>query len=377
VGRLSERDQGRAREVVDAISSLDDAAPGVLPVLLPALAELTGVSVVGAYSVHVDAHGVGRCTGLFRGFDERSDEVLQRLDAFVQSATRSGGRALPYDVTNPLPSQRSRAIGLPWASWFQGGWEGAKGRVRRDLRRLGMEPDEVDDAAAAAVAVHRDVIRNLSVERCGQVRALVCEGSSLLSWVGLFPEGDPTERHRLLLAQLIRPLQQRLTLERRLGEAVFSHSAMVAALDTLTTAAFVVDDHGRPHHANALGRAALEQDRVEATERLAAAVRAPDDPAFSVSRLRGPGLAPFFLVTARAAARDPAQAVRAAGKDWPLSKREAKVLEHLACGTSNGAIAGALGCAERTVELHVSSILRKTGLGSRARLIAELWRRYA
>lgn len=376
MGRLSERDQGRARDVVDAIASLDDAAPRVLPVLLPALAELAGVSTVGAYSVHVDAHGTGRCTGLFRGLDDDS-ELLQRFDAFIQRATRSGGRALPYDVTNPLPSQRNRAFGLRWASWFRGGWEGAAGRLRRDLRRLGMEADEVDDAAAAAVAVHRDVIRDSSVERCGQVRALVCEGSSLLCWVGLFPEGDPTERHRLLLARLIQPLQQRLALERRMGGAVLSHSAMVAALDTLTTAAFVVDASGRPHHANTLGRAALEQDRAGATERLAAAVGATHDPGFSVSRLRAPGLGPYFLVIARAAARDPAQAVHAAGKDWGLSNRETTVLEHLACGASNGAIAGALGCAERTVELHVSNILRKTGLGSRARLIAELWRRYA
>ena len=54
-----------------------------------------------------------------------------------------------------------------------------------------------------------------------------------------------------------------------------------------------------------------------------------------------------------------------------LSPREREVLGCLAEGRSNKQIAGALGISVRTVTVHVSNLLRKTGAASRTE--AALW----
>jgi DNA-binding CsgD family transcriptional regulator len=51
---------------------------------------------------------------------------------------------------------------------------------------------------------------------------------------------------------------------------------------------------------------------------------------------------------------------------WNLGKRELEVLEYLASGWRNRAIASRLGISENTVKFHVSKIFRKLGVSSRA-----------
>ena len=53
----------------------------------------------------------------------------------------------------------------------------------------------------------------------------------------------------------------------------------------------------------------------------------------------------------------------------PLTSREHDVLEQLAAGLSNRQIARALGISEHTVKFHVSAILSKLGVSSRAAAI--------
>lgn len=55
----------------------------------------------------------------------------------------------------------------------------------------------------------------------------------------------------------------------------------------------------------------------------------------------------------------------------PISRAERRVLTLLLEGLSNGAIADALTVSRRTVEGHVSALLRKTGCHSRTQLV--LW----
>jgi DNA-binding NarL/FixJ family response regulator len=45
----------------------------------------------------------------------------------------------------------------------------------------------------------------------------------------------------------------------------------------------------------------------------------------------------------------------------------------VAQGRSNRQISRALGCAESTVELHVTALLAKAGCRSRAELVARFW----
>lgn len=53
-----------------------------------------------------------------------------------------------------------------------------------------------------------------------------------------------------------------------------------------------------------------------------------------------------------------------------LSPRQREVLELLVAGTSTAAIAGELGIARGTVKLHISDVLRKLGVPTRAAAVA-------
>jgi DNA-binding CsgD family transcriptional regulator len=55
-----------------------------------------------------------------------------------------------------------------------------------------------------------------------------------------------------------------------------------------------------------------------------------------------------------------------------LSAREREVIALILHLNTNKAIATALGCSIKTVEYHVSNILRKTGLRSRTELIVRI-----
>ena len=52
-----------------------------------------------------------------------------------------------------------------------------------------------------------------------------------------------------------------------------------------------------------------------------------------------------------------------------LTPREREVLEYVARGSSNKEIAAAIGCAPKTVECHVTNLLRKHAVDSRLRLV--------
>lgn len=65
--------------------------------------------------------------------------------------------------------------------------------------------------------------------------------------------------------------------------------------------------------------------------------------------------------------------VHRATEAWVLSPRQAEVLQLLVTGTSNRGIADALRCAESTVEMHVTTLLKKSSTSQRAELVARFW----
>lgn len=58
---------------------------------------------------------------------------------------------------------------------------------------------------------------------------------------------------------------------------------------------------------------------------------------------------------------------------WALTPRQTQVLAEVVVGLTNKEIAGELECEEGTVEVHVSKLLKKSGSGNRAGVIARLW----
>ena len=65
--------------------------------------------------------------------------------------------------------------------------------------------------------------------------------------------------------------------------------------------------------------------------------------------------------------------VRRAADVWALSPRQGEVLELLVTGASNRTIADSLHCAESTVEMHVTTLLKKSSTSQRAELVARFW----
>jgi DNA-binding CsgD family transcriptional regulator len=60
-------------------------------------------------------------------------------------------------------------------------------------------------------------------------------------------------------------------------------------------------------------------------------------------------------------------------REWSLTPRQAEVLGLIIQGLSNKEIAVELECAERTVEVHVSELLRRSSCDSRSRLVSKYW----
>lgn len=62
-----------------------------------------------------------------------------------------------------------------------------------------------------------------------------------------------------------------------------------------------------------------------------------------------------------------------ASQKWQLSRRQTEVLAILADGKTNKEIGAHVGCAEATVEQHVTQILERAGCPTRTILIARFW----
>jgi len=207
---------------------------------------------------------------------------------------------------------------------------------------------------------------------------LVCDGPALLAWVGCFREEPFTRADSGLLRELVPAIQNRLRIENYLQTQPLYLSALRAALDAIPGEAFVVSTAGgrlSVIEANLIGRAALDGVRRATLDDLRRSLAGTAAAPYLVKELASPGI-PHHSLAVRHTPRlgdQTALRLRLAQTRWELSPKQAAVLRHLAAGDANKTIATKLVLAEVTVEKHVTAVLMKAAVDSRAALIAAFW----
>lgn len=357
--------------MVDLRARLDTVEPGVdvLPALVEALREALRAERSLAYGVDVGPERYQVSYLHFSGFSLTPEAAYASLDGFVGTRRDPWGY---FNPANPQPSQRNREL------QFQAPTRDTTLVVPpRDERltlwkTLGIPTEEQAQIQAQVRASIGDFLQGCGLERMMFLRVLVCDGPALLGWVGAM-RSEPFEARELhLLRELIPSLQRRLTLDTRLREAGMLHAALEASLESLGQAAYVVTSTGRVAFSNSLGRTRLEQNTELVAEALKKHLRGePSGPELSFTPLRLTGAPAHYLAVMQGEPTQALARVHALSSSWGLTAREMEVLGRLVLGESNKAIALKLGCAERTVEVHVTRILAKAQVESRSALIAK------
>jgi DNA-binding NarL/FixJ family response regulator len=118
----------------------------------------------------------------------------------------------------------------------------------------------------------------------------------------------------------------------------------------------VLSQYAEPGYANALleggsaGRAYLLKERISEPDQLAAAVRTVAQGGSVID----PAVVEVLVSASRRAPASPIDS---------LTARELQVLDQIAQGKSNAAVAGSLYLSERAVEKHINALFAKLGLG--------------
>ena len=146
-------------------------------------------------------------------------------------------------------------------------------------------------------------------------------------------------------------------------------SALTAALEAIPSPAFLVRQPASVIQANARGRSLLALDEDHVKSLLNSAAPPPRGPA----RFDLQAAPDHQVVVVHDLEQDARARLVGVTRRWGLTPRQAAVLELVAQGDSNRAVAARLGCSEKTIELHVSALLAKTRCSSRSQLVASFW----
>jgi DNA-binding CsgD family transcriptional regulator len=149
-------------------------------------------------------------------------------------------------------------------------------------------------------------------------------------------------------------------------------AALAAALEEIPSPAFVVWADGRIACANRPGQAASGLAPELVATGLLESLRGRGQ-AFRLTPIVAPGAPRHFIAVQVGGAVDPAPRVAAAAASLGFTPRQSQVLGLLALGRSNKGIANELGCAESTVEIHVTALLAKSGCESRCEFVSRFW----
>jgi DNA-binding NarL/FixJ family response regulator len=157
------------------------------------------------------------------------------------------------------------------------------------------------------------------------------------------------------------------------GERDAIRDALASVLATHPHAVYVVDARGHVEPANGHASERLAADGKAVLERIAEAV-GTGGPTFEVHPVRHGDLVDRLVVIERSrGALALGDRVQSAAAQWSLTKRQTEVVTLLARGLSNKEIASELGCAEVTVEKHLTETFRRAGVTGRTELAAKLW----
>jgi DNA-binding CsgD family transcriptional regulator len=216
------------------------------------------------------------------------------------------------------------------------------------------------------------IYKRLGAVGSNTLRVLVCDGPSLLACVGIVQPVKTTARQRELFELVVPAFRRRLKFDRIVSEATVARGAMATALEQASGPAWLLGAGGRIEHANAAARAQLDGDRTTTLAMLERCIAGTAEPRFSVTPVRGDGGRGGHVVV-ETIARAGAQGILRAALRLGLTPAQTRVLERVARGASNAAIAAELKVAERTVEAHVTAILEKAQVPSRAALIVQIF----
>jgi DNA-binding NarL/FixJ family response regulator len=342
VSRLPSVDERRVRDIEAALATIVDGRTALEDVMAP-LRELLGSHNAIAYALA--PRGDGLATEFLYADAFPADRFRRHFDEYL--ADKTFGWA-GYNPIRPEPSQRNLVL---------------------DMRELSRWRDP------RTVPLVRDVFPKWGLAGEDQLRVLLCDGPSLLAWVGAFQRGGFDARQKRLLKRLVPTLRKRLLVERAISGASRMRAVLDTALESIGGAAFVVNASGAISQANEAGRLLVAGDRRGTLEALRAAIQMRGaSGSYEATRVSSPGAPDEYLVIAKRPSRvraEPRAAVAAAR--WSLTIRQSQVLALVAQGLQNRTIAAKLGIAEGTVEVHLTAIFDKVGVKNRSALVARVW----
>jgi DNA-binding CsgD family transcriptional regulator len=205
------------------------------------------------------------------------------------------------------------------------------------------------------------------------MRALVCDGPWLLTWIGGFRDEPFTSLEESALARLIAPLQRQLQVDRILGGSC-SFGTLASALEAIASPAFLARPTGAIDFANEAGRRLFTCRGSSLAHSLRSALAAPERAAHAtVLPLHSVGAHGLALIVLRGERVSDDARLSMVRARWGLTAREGEVLALTARGDANKDIAAKLRCSPRTAERHVTALLRKAKVDTRARLVAKYW----
>ena len=359
------RDQRALLELEHELGQLRADGARAFDAFLPAFTELLHLEKGVIYEVRQEPSALSLGATFLTGMTISHRRLTDEFDAMLRATPRRWGL---FNPARPEPKQRNVPLTTPPIATFLEQLHRSGSAERFGMDRSG-EFEETLSAVARSIAL----FARLELDQEHQFRVLVCQDDSLLAWVGGYSKSPPTPRTIALLQALVPALQRRLSIDRLLERAPLVEAALQATLEQLPRAAFIVSDSGAVLYANSAGEAELNRSRRGLRAALTAAIDPKGPPTgYSVTPVLAKGRAKIHLLIATKR-EDSNSGVAELVRKLELTPRQAEVLQLLVTGEANKGIAAKLQCATRTVEMHVTALLDKAGVTSRAELIARFF----